>query len=78
MPANPKAPLCFVLMPFGSKPTAGGALIDFDSVYHDLIAPAIAGAGLEPLRADEEQAGGLIHKPMFERLIRREYRASAL
>src|SRR4029077_6839859 len=26
-------------------------------------------AGLLPVRADEEQSGGIIHKPMFERLI---------
>ena len=62
-------PLCFVLMPFGKKQAAGGMMIDFNAVYADLIAPAIADAGLEPIRADEEQTGGLIHKPMFERLI---------
>ena len=50
-------PLCFVLMPFGSKPDAGGAIVDFDAVYRDLIAPAISEAGLEPLRADEEMDG---------------------
>ena len=26
-------------------------------------------AGLEPIRANEEKVGGIIHKPMFERLI---------
>jgi hypothetical protein len=62
-------PLCFVLMPFGKKAETGGALIDFDRVYHDLIEPAIRDAELEPLRADEEMSGGIIHKPMFERLI---------
>ena len=62
-------PLCFVLMPFGKKPGAGGAMIDFDAVYQDLIRPAVEAASLAPLRADEEQAGGIIHKPMFERLI---------
>jgi hypothetical protein len=62
-------PLCFVLMPFGRKPAGGGLTVDFDAVYDQLIAPAIAKAGLEPLRADEELAGGIIHKPMFERLI---------
>jgi len=67
------APLCFVLMPFGNKPRPGGGVIDFDAVYRDLLAPAVAGAGLEPLRADEEQTGGVIHKPMFERLILCEY-----
>jgi len=66
-------PLCFVLMPFGKKPGAAGAVIDFDAVYKELIAPAISEAGLEPLRADEEMTGGIIHKPMFERLILCEY-----
>ena len=66
-------PLCFVLMPFGQKPGAGGAKIDFDAVYQELISPAIGEAGLEPLRADEEMTGGVIHKPMFERLILCEF-----
>lgn len=62
-------PLCFVLMPFGKKPDATGIMIDFDAVYKELIAPAIKEAGLEPIRADEEMAGGIIQRPMFERLI---------
>lgn len=66
-------PLCFVLMPFGKKPDAAGMMIDFDVIYKKLIAPAINEAGLEPLRADEEVAGGIIQKPMFERLILCEY-----
>jgi hypothetical protein len=61
--------LCFVLMPFGKKPDVSGSLVDFDAVYNDLIAPAIREAGLDPIRADEEMTGGLIHKPMYERLI---------
>lgn len=62
-------PLCFVVMPFGQKPDGSGRIIDFDAVHRELIAPAIRDAGLEPLRADEEMSGGIIHKPMFERLI---------
>jgi hypothetical protein len=62
-------PLCFVLMPFGRKTIACGKTIDFDAVYQELIAPAITASGLEPLRASEEVTGGVIHKPMFERLI---------
>lgn len=71
-------PLCFVLMPFGKKPDATGAMIDFDAVYRDLIAPAIEEAGLESLRADEEMTGGIIHKPMFERLILCEFAVADL
>ncbi|MCP9493664.1 MAG: DUF4071 domain-containing protein [Pyrinomonadaceae bacterium MAG19_C2-C3] len=71
-------PLCFVLMPFGVKPDFNNALVNFDVVYRDLIAPAIVEAELEPLRADEEVAGGIIHKPMFERLILCEYAVADL
>lgn len=66
-------PLCFVLMPFGRKPDSTGRIIDFDTIYASIIAPAIEQAGMEPLRADEEAAGGIIHKPMFERLVLCDY-----
>lgn len=62
-------PLCFVLMPFGKKPDTSGKMIDFDAVYNQVIRPAIEDAKLEPIRADEEMSGGIIQKPMFERLI---------
>jgi hypothetical protein len=71
-------PFCFVLMPFGKKPNAAGSEIDFDAVYSNLIAPAIAEAGLEPIRADHEVVGGLIHKPMYERLVLCEYAVADL
>jgi len=70
MDVDPDRPLCFVLMPFGLKrDPAGGADIDFDVIYEQAIRPAIANAELEPIRADEELTGGIIHKPMFERLL---------
>lgn len=74
----PPRSLCFVLMPFGEKPDAAGNLIEFDAVYTDLIRPAIDAAGLEPIRADEEMTGGIIHKPMFERLVLCEYAVADL
>ena len=64
------SPLCFVLMPFGPKADpSGGPRINFDPIYQQAIKPAIESAGMEPLRADEERTGGIIHKPMFERLL---------
>jgi hypothetical protein len=71
-------PLCFVLMPFGKKPSAAGGLIDFDAIYDTTHRPAIEAAGMEPIRADEEYLGGIIHKPMFERLILCEYAVADL
>jgi hypothetical protein len=53
-------------------------LIDFDSIYRNMIKPAVVDAGLEPIRADEERAGGIIHKPMFERLILCDYAVADL
>lgn len=66
-------PLCFVLMPFGKKTDGAGRLVDFDEVYKQLIAPAVRAAEMDPIRADEEQVGGSIHKPMFERLMLCDY-----
>src|SRR5262249_13061000 len=63
---------------FGKKPNAAGSEIDFDAVYSNLIAPAIEEADLEPIRADHEAVGGLIHKPMFERLVLCEYAVADL
>jgi hypothetical protein len=67
-------------MPFGWKPnpTPPPLQFDFDSVYRELIAPAIAAAGMEPLRADEEMSGGLIHQPMYERLLLCEFAVADL
>jgi hypothetical protein len=71
-------PFCFVLMPFGRKSDSAGVSIDFDAVYREGIRPAIAEAGLEPFRADEELTGGIIHKAMFERLILCDYAVADL
>lgn len=71
-------PFCFVLMPFGKKPDITTPFIDFDAIYRDLICPAIEDASLQPIRADEEMSGGIIHKPMFERLMLCEYAVADL
>ncbi|HBG08026.1 MAG: hypothetical protein A2075_13945 [Geobacteraceae bacterium GWC2_58_44] len=66
-------PLCLVLMPFDRKKDANGRVVDFEAVYHRLIAPAVQGAGLQPVRADEERTGGMIDQAMFERLVLCDY-----
>ena len=71
-------PLCFVLMPFGTKddPTIG--TVHFDAIYEEVIRPAVEDAGMECVRADEEWVGGIIHRPMFERLLLCEYAVADL
>jgi hypothetical protein len=71
-------PLCFVLMPFGTKQAPGVGKIDFNAVYDEIIHPAIRDAGMGCIRADEEWVGGIIHKPMFERLLLCEYAVADL
>ncbi|NTW81923.1 MAG: DUF4071 domain-containing protein [Chlorobiaceae bacterium] len=72
-------PLCFVIMPFQKKQDpAGGPDIDFDRIYKNAIEPAIKDAGMDPVRADEERTGGIIHKPMFERLLLCDYAVADL
>lgn len=70
--------LCFILMPFGKKKDENGKTIDFDKIYKNFIKPATEDAGLEPIRADEEQMGGIIHKPMYERLMLCEFAVADL
>lgn len=75
---KPVRPLCFVLMPFGIKKDENNIDIDFDKIYYEYIKPSIESAGLEPIRADEEQIGGIIHKPMYERLMLCDYAVADL
>lgn len=66
-------------MPFSAKKDpASGVTIDFDQIYDSAVRPGIEAAGLEPIRADEERTGGIIHKPMFERLMLCEYAVADL
>ncbi len=71
-------PYCFVLMPFGKKLDETGHVVDFGRVYQDIIKPAVIDADLDPIRADEEIIGGIIHKPMFERLMMCDYAVADL
>src|SRR5215468_2607584 len=63
----------FVIMPFGEKKAPDGSTIDFDAVYRELFAPAIAAAGLTPHRADADRRGGSIHLDMFQDLLLAEF-----
>jgi hypothetical protein len=66
--------VCFVDMPFGKKPDlASGMEVDFDQIYETGIEPAILKAGLESIRGDRERTGGIIHAPMFGRLLLSDY-----
>lgn len=71
-------PLCFIIMPFNSKPDAEGNIINFNEIHEKLIRPAVEAAGMEPVRADEETINGIIHKPMYERLILCDYAVADL
>jgi MAP3K TRAFs-binding domain len=67
-----------MLMPFGTKRDATGTDIDFDVIYRTILRPAIEEARLQCIRADEERVGGIIHKPMFERLVLCDYAVADL
>ncbi|MCB0191236.1 MAG: hypothetical protein KDJ65_04760 [Anaerolineae bacterium] len=62
-------PHAFVVMPFGRKQGPDGRWIDFDSIYYDLIKPAVEAAGFESFRADQESVSGDILTDMFQELL---------
>jgi len=72
--------ICFVIMPFGKKPT-GDRTVDFDRLYDDIFVPAISavslpeGGRLEPRRTDKDFFSGDIKLEMFQYL---EYSRFAL
>ena len=66
-------PMCLILMPFDKKRDAAGRVIDFEAVYHRLVAPAVQAAGLQPVRTEEERTGGMIDKEMFELMALCDY-----
>ena len=66
-------PSCFIIMPFGKKQDVKGNVFDFDEIYKKLIQPAVEAADMQAIRADEENVDGIIHKPMYERLILSDY-----
>jgi len=64
---------CYVSAPFGRKVEhSTGREIDFDRIYHEVIAPAVTELGLECLRGDEVGAPGLIVKSIFNSVLRSE------
>jgi hypothetical protein len=65
-------PLCFMIMPYGRKPTQveagrGPAEIDFNALWDRGYVPVIKELGYEPIRADQD-TGALIIGQMLERL----------
>jgi hypothetical protein len=72
VPMNILRPICFMVMPYGTKrtdvPTGQGlAEIDFDALWDRAFRPAIESLGYEPVRADQDIGALIIHE-MLERL----------
>jgi tetratricopeptide (TPR) repeat protein len=78
----------FVVMPFGKKDVRRKPRIDlppgpkeqdetlqvdFDDVYKKLFRPSLEAAGLQPFRADYEEAAGDILKDMFAELVTADF-----
>jgi hypothetical protein len=66
-------PICFAIMPYGTKATQHGEVsaapthVNFDRLWQAAIRPAIEALGYSPVRADED-LGALIIQEMIERL----------
>ncbi len=69
----PLKPICFVVMPFGTKDTGADApnkpaKVNFDLLWSKAIKPALEALNYRPVRADEDR-GALIIVEMIERLM---------
>jgi hypothetical protein len=65
-------PLCFVIMPYGRRPTQleagqGPAEIDFNALWDRAYVPVIQSLGYEAVRADQD-TGSMIITQMLERI----------
>ena len=65
-------PLCFMVMPFGTKPVVPAvqgapARIDFDKLWHEALDPTLRALGYETFRADQDTGSMIIHE-MLARL----------
>ncbi len=72
-PSSTDVRTCFVIMPFRTKDDpARKDTVDFDAVFANIIAPAVAslteidGVTLECIRADKPQFAGWIHERMIQ------------
>ena len=74
----PTDPLCLVIMPFDKAKDATGRVVDFETVYQRLVAPAVVAAGLQPVRADEERTGCVMQREALERLKLCDYAVADL
>jgi tetratricopeptide (TPR) repeat protein len=64
---------CYVLMPVGTKADESNRAIQFDSIFTEVIRPALEIAELEPIRAGDDYAGGIIPKPTLEQMMLCDY-----
>jgi tetratricopeptide (TPR) repeat protein len=72
MNATRLRPVCFMVMPFGTKaveprPDNAPDKIDFDALWNKALAPVIDALGYDPVRADQETGASIILE-MLERL----------
>lgn len=65
---NKVSKLCFIIMPFGEKADLAGKTVKFDDIYEYFIKAAIKEAGLNPVRCDELEEAGFIHRKMIEHI----------
>ena len=69
----PPKPVCFFVMPYGTKTTGmtdgkTPASLDFDALWAQAFEPAVSGLGYTAVRADQD-IGALIVVEMLERLV---------
>jgi hypothetical protein len=60
---------CFVSIQFGRKALPDGREFDYNSLYFDVIKPALRDVGIDCRRLDEFSAGAIWHKTLISEVI---------
>jgi hypothetical protein len=65
--------VCYVSIPFGTKVSSEGRIIDFDFIYHTVIKPAVSELEIQCRKLDEFEESSILHKTLFGAIISSDY-----
>src|SRR5205085_4199929 len=60
---------CHVAIPSGVRPDSEGRLVDFESIYRDVLKPAVREMDIDCRRLEEYDVGAIWHKTLITAIL---------